>query len=227
MRSGPFLLVFVISGALVAAGQEDGIRCSNGAFQHDCPNSAPVCCFAEDGSPAGCCGVGFLCNDQGGCKPAGPLPPNYTSVAEHDITEDVHMSIARIIEIAAVLVCVLIIAFIAVFAGLTFKRYRAELHQRKALLEAMPSSSDSDSEVSSQSEARLEAELAAQPPPVRDPAVPESRLMRCMKCRRTGVNCLFLDCEHTVTCTSCAARLKRCPECKRVIKKRKKLFVVA
>jgi hypothetical protein len=215
------LLCAAVCGLALADG--DGIRCTNGAFQHDCPNESPVCCFASDGTPAGCCGVGYECNSKGGCKRAPPLPSNSSSAAERDVEEDVHTTVIRLIEAAAVMVGVLVVVLLAVFVGLTLKRLSVERRQRRALLDAMPSSSESDEDVSSDTEAQLNAEISNAPKIDAN----ESRLVRCAKCAASGVSCMFLPCEHTVCCLECAQRTKRCPECKQTIGKRKKLFVVS
>ena len=216
------LLLWIGANFIVADG--DGIRCTSGAFQHDCPNTSPVCCFADDGRPAGCCGVGYECNSKGGCKRAPPTPGNATATAERDVEEDVHTTVVRLVEAGAVLIGILAIVMLSVFAGLTLKRYSMERRQRQALLDAMSDSSDSDADVTSDTEAKLDQENFA-----KREAAPagDSRLVRCAKCGVAGVSCMHLPCEHAVCCFDCAQRSKRCPECKQLIHKRKKLFVVS
>lgn len=218
-------LILIIFAALSVWAVEDGVRCTNGAFQHDCPNTAPVCCFNTDGSPAGCCSVGFECNDGGSCKPGPTLPANETAANEEDLTEDVHTTVATLVEVGAIMVAVLLLVFVVVFTALTLKRMKHERNQRQALLDAMPPSSDSDDEVTSETERALDDEMRNRAPSPQQPH--ESRLLRCCKCNVAGVNCLLFPCEHSVCCFDCAQRLKRCPDCKRLIRKRKKLFVVA
>uniref|UniRef100_A0A7S1M1D7 RING-type domain-containing protein n=1 Tax=Neobodo designis TaxID=312471 RepID=A0A7S1M1D7_NEODS len=222
-RFAIFLSIFASCAPLLVA---DGIRCTNGAFQHDCPNTSPVCCFAEDGTPAGCCGADYVCNSKGGCKRAPPPPTNATAAVERDVEEDVHTTVIRLVEAAAVMVGALLLVLISVFVGLTLKRISVEQRQRQALLDAMPTSSDSDDDVSSDTEARLDAENAAERTGSASEPASDSRLRKCAKCGVNGVSCMHLPCEHAVCCVQCAARTKRCPECKQLIRKRKKLFVV-
>jgi hypothetical protein len=212
---------------LFVVGSEDGIRCSNGAFMHDCPNSAPVCCFNNDGTPAGCCSADMMCNGDEGCKPALPIPSNYSKGAEQDIAEDVHLPISRIMEAIGVMLAVLVVTFAAAFGCLTLKRWRLEQQERREREAERVSSSDDD-DVTSQAEAAFNDELRLRELDDTDESNDEAgSLVRCIKCTRESVNCLFLPCEHTVACVGCAAHLKRCPECKQLIRKRKKLYVVA
>lgn len=51
-----------------------------------------------------------------------------------------------------------------------------------------------------------------------------SKVGSCVLCTAV-VDCLLLDCHHSVVCSACAKRLKYCPECKRKIRRRKHIYV--
>jgi len=54
----------------------------------------------------------------------------------------------------------------------------------------------------------------------------ERLLMRsCPLCDVRLANCAMLPCSHNAACTECASHLKRCPQCKVVIRRRVKIFV--
>lgn len=217
------IAVLAVLAGLAFGGS--GIRCSNGAFEHDCPNSDPVCCFGADAASSGCCALGTFCDVGNNCKPAPPLPANESSVAEHDVTEDVHIAVGRAVMVGGCMVAFLCIVFGGVYGLLWLRKWRADNAARRALLAELSESSDSDDEVSSDTEAALYASVSSA---VRvEGREPDCSVLTCYVCSSAAVNCMFIDCEHAVTCCECASKLKKCPECKQIIRKRKKLFLAA
>eukprot|EP01061_Rhynchopus_euleeides_P033471 TRINITY_DN5611_c0_g1_i10.p1 TRINITY_DN5611_c0_g1~~TRINITY_DN5611_c0_g1_i10.p1 ORF type:complete len:403 (+),score=44.53 TRINITY_DN5611_c0_g1_i10:541-1749(+) len=89
--------------------------------------------------------------------------------------------------------------------------------------EAPELSSSDDDEVSEGEEAALLGEHAPTSPTATvdlDPEDPNT----CKICYDSVINCVLLDCGHMCVCMGCAKRLRNCPMCRNVIRKRKRIF---
>jgi hypothetical protein len=240
--SAPFAAAaLLVALASTAAALQTGIHCASGTVAHSCPNTAPVCCFMSTGESAGCCMINTLCDPRtGGCKP-GPRPPhNETPVVLHDTTESVHMTVGHLVLVIAIMVGILVAAFVLVFAWFGVRRHASERaeERRRMLQEQSDDDADGDS-VTSDDEALLRREAGAAAATAVDvngdaPPAPVSpgraddataEMARCCICKTREVDSLLLPCAHTVLCHACAKRMKRCPDCDKVIKRRKKIFM--
>ena len=56
-------------------------------------------------------------------------------------------------------------------------------------------------------------------------SVGASAVGTCCLCNDALVSCVFMDCHHSVVCSSCSKRIKYCPDCKKKIRRRKHIFV--
>ena len=226
--------------AMAAAQQQaPGVHCSRGTFAHVCPNAAPVCCFNRDGSSGGCCHEYTSCDEStGGCRRMAPLPPGEHAVPLADTTQDVHFTYGALAIALVVMLSILCVAFVAVFLMATLKRCLRQ--RREAVRRRQQEQKDAEAadqvEVTSDDERQLRQECLQRAkaggggggsgaPDEREADEDTPLTVQCAVCQRGDVNCMLFDCEHTVVCFDCAKRLKRCPECKKVVKRRKRLYL--
>lgn len=216
-----FLLVFACGASLSEA---NGVRCTDQAFGNSCPDSAPVCCIINDYTMVGCCPMGTECDkDTGGCQPAPSLPSNATAEPLHDMTVAFHLTTKQLIAVCFLVMGVGLFAFGFLF-GLYWLRTllidRIEKHRLLARQRELEPSDDDT--VTSDEEKVFLSGVAA----LRLESTVTPRQLLCTVCKSRAVDCVLLDCDHNCVCSGCSSHLKRCPQCKAIIKRRKKIFFV-
>lgn len=78
--------------------------------------------------------------------------------------------------------------------------------------------SEPESETASQQQQNVQLLPAADP-------TEKFLLINCSLCKVRLANCSLIPCLHSDICEDCAKNMKRCPDCKTVIKKRIKIFL--
>eukprot|EP01064_Diplonema_japonicum_P020750 TRINITY_DN30329_c0_g1_i1.p1 TRINITY_DN30329_c0_g1~~TRINITY_DN30329_c0_g1_i1.p1 ORF type:complete len:271 (+),score=28.13 TRINITY_DN30329_c0_g1_i1:45-857(+) len=133
---------------------------------------------------------------------------------------ELHTVAIRFVLIAVV-VFTIILLFLIVYRLLLLRRNSVRRQPSTPEPEFYASDS-SDSEVPSDTEGELRQEHQ-ESEPIRADLDPEDQ-NTCKICFDSIINCILLDCGHMCVCMPCAKRLKNCPMCRKLIRKRKKVY---
>eukprot|EP01059_Diplonema_ambulator_P036458 TRINITY_DN9080_c0_g2_i1.p1 TRINITY_DN9080_c0_g2~~TRINITY_DN9080_c0_g2_i1.p1 ORF type:complete len:274 (+),score=82.07 TRINITY_DN9080_c0_g2_i1:97-918(+) len=123
--------------------------------------------------------------------------------------------------IAAIVIITFILFLLITLRLLLLRSHRNPNTQQTAPEPDFYASDSSDESVTSETELELRNQHdTSEPPEDLDPEDPNT----CKICFDSVINCILLDCGHMCVCLPCAKRLKNCPMCRKLIRKRKKIF---
>ena len=249
-----FVAILMTSSSHFGGVADAVIHCTEGREASTCPDTAPVCCFAGSEFSLGCCRVEETCTERG-CQMAS-LPDNATGwTFLGDTTVKVHLTVWELIAALMIFATIVILIFLTVCGCselrvkmIAVARRRAEERMRRRQPTSDDEAVESDEERSYRASlmARRQEMLSAEERSEAANRREELRAKRlteangklavdddddveegvCHICKKEAVSVMFFDCTHSVSCATCSPHVKYCPQCKKKIRRRKKIFVL-